>query len=123
MSEKPDFQQIKTLINHAYDIDSKLKTETDSQKSEITAVRQVASVIVFCEPQLTPAIENQAVSRAYRMGQTRDVLVHRLLADDTIDERMLEILSKSRQNSITLLMNLLSVIHSLRHKIHRKIHG
>ena len=27
------------------------------------------------------------------MGQTRDVLVHRLLADDTIDERMLEILS------------------------------
>jgi len=54
---------------------------------------QAASVIVFCEPQLTPAIENQAVSRAYRMGQTRDVLVHRLLADDTIDERMLEILS------------------------------
>lgn len=54
---------------------------------------QAASVIVFCEPQLTPAIENQAVSRAYRMGQTRDVLVHRLLADETIDERMLEILS------------------------------
>jgi len=54
---------------------------------------QAASVIVFCEPQLTPAIESQAVGRAYRMGQTRDVLVHRLLADDTIDERMLEILS------------------------------
>ena len=54
---------------------------------------QAASVIIFCEPQLTPAIENQAIGRAYRMGQTRDVLVHRLLADDTIDERMLEILS------------------------------
>ena len=54
---------------------------------------QAASVIVFCEPQLTPAIESQAVGRAYRMGQTRDVLVHRLLADDTVDERMLEILS------------------------------
>ena len=58
---------------------------------------QAASVIVFCEPQLTPAIENQAVSRAFRMGQTRDVLVHRLLADDTIDERMLEILSGKQQ--------------------------
>jgi SNF2 family DNA or RNA helicase len=57
---------------------------------------QAASVVVFCEPQLTPAIENQAISRAYRMGQTRDVLVHRLLADDTIDERMLEILSKKQ---------------------------
>ncbi len=54
---------------------------------------QAASVVVFCEPQLTPAIESQAVARAYRMGQTRDVLVHRLLADETIDERMLEILS------------------------------
>lgn len=57
---------------------------------------QAASVVVFCEPQLTPAIENQAVSRAYRMGQTRDVLVYRLLADDTIDERMLEILSQKQ---------------------------
>ena len=54
---------------------------------------QAASVVIFCEPQLTPAIENQAISRAYRMGQTRDVQVHRLLADDTVDERMLEILS------------------------------
>ena len=58
---------------------------------------QAASVIVFCEPQLTPAIESQAVGRAYRMGQTRDVLVYRLLADDTIDERMLEILSSKQK--------------------------
>lgn len=54
---------------------------------------QAASVVIFCEPQLTPAIENQAIARAYRMGQTRDVLVYRLLADDTVDERMLEILA------------------------------
>lgn len=58
---------------------------------------QAASVVVFCEPQLTPAIENQAISRAYRMGQTRDVLVYRLLADETIDERMLEILSAKQK--------------------------
>lgn len=58
---------------------------------------QAASVVVFCEPQLTPAIESQAIARAYRMGQTRDVLVHRLLADETIDERMLEILSNKQK--------------------------
>lgn len=58
---------------------------------------QAASVVVFCEPQLTPAIESQAIARAYRMGQTRDVQVHRLLADDTIDERMLELLSGKQQ--------------------------
>lgn len=53
---------------------------------------QSASVIIFCEPQIKPSIENQAISRAYRMGQVRDVMVHRLLCDETIDERMLEIL-------------------------------
>ncbi len=57
---------------------------------------QSASVIIFCEPQIKPSIENQAIARAYRMGQVRDVLVYRLLADDTIDESMLELL-KNKQ--------------------------
>ena len=57
---------------------------------------QSASVVIFCEPQLKPSIENQAIARAYRMGQVRDVLVYRLLADDTIDERIMELL-KSKQ--------------------------
>ena len=35
--------------------------------------------------------------RACRMGQARDVLVYRLLADETIDERMLEILSAKQK--------------------------
>lgn len=54
---------------------------------------QAASVVVICEPQLKPSIENQAVSRAYRMGQSRKVLVYRLLATDTIDERIDDMLS------------------------------
>ena len=58
---------------------------------------QCASVIIFCEPQIKPSIENQAISRAYRMGQVRDVLVYRLLSDETIDERMLEILSVKQE--------------------------
>lgn len=57
---------------------------------------QSASVVVLCEPQFKPSIENQAISRAYRMGQTRNVLVHRLLCDETVDERILELL-KSKQ--------------------------
>ncbi len=58
---------------------------------------QSASVVIFCEPQIKPSIENQALSRAYRMGQTRSVLVYRLLCEDTVDERMLEILA-NKQN-------------------------
>lgn len=55
---------------------------------------QAASVVVLCEPQLKPSIENQAISRAYRMGQARNVLVYRLLCKDTIDERIMELLEE-----------------------------
>ena len=57
---------------------------------------QCASVIIFCEPQLKPSIEQQAIGRAYRMGQVRDVMVHRLLCEDTIDERILDILQEKQ---------------------------
>lgn len=58
---------------------------------------QSASVVIFCEPQIKPSIENQAISRAYRMGQVRDVLVYRLLCEDTVDEKMLELLRKKQK--------------------------
>ena len=57
---------------------------------------QAASVIIFCEPQIKPSIENQAISRAYRMGQLRSVMVHRLLCDNTVDERILELLREKQ---------------------------
>lgn len=57
---------------------------------------QSASVVVICEPQFKPSIENQAISRAYRMGQARNVLVYRLLCEDTIDERLTEVLEEKQ---------------------------
>ncbi|MFF2956619.1 DEAD/DEAH box helicase [Kitasatospora sp. NPDC057965] len=58
---------------------------------------QAASVVILCEPQVKPTMESQAVGRAHRMGQLRRVQVHRLLAADSVDQRMLEILrAKSR---------------------------
>lgn len=57
---------------------------------------QSASVVIICEPQFKPSIENQAISRAYRMGQTRNVLVHRLLCDESIDERITAILEEKQ---------------------------
>lgn len=53
---------------------------------------QSASVVIICEPQLKPSIENQAISRAYRMGQARNVLVYHLLCENTIDERITDLL-------------------------------
>ncbi|WP_181382678.1 DEAD/DEAH box helicase [Streptomyces sp. CG 926] len=58
---------------------------------------QAASVVIICEPQVKPTIENQAVARAHRMGQVRPVRVHRLLATRGVDERLVRMLkNKSR---------------------------
>ena len=58
---------------------------------------QSASVVVICEPQFKPSIENQAISRSYRMGQARNVLVYRLLAEDTIDEQLNKLLKDKQK--------------------------
>jgi len=58
---------------------------------------QTASVVILMEPQWKATAEDQAIARAHRMGQTRRVVVHRLLARNSVDERMLEILRGKRE--------------------------
>ncbi|PYZ92793.1 hypothetical protein CR194_14160 [Salipaludibacillus keqinensis] len=55
---------------------------------------QAASIIIICEPQWKPSTEEQAISRAYRMGQAKNVTVYRLLTEDSIDGRILELLNQ-----------------------------
>ncbi|MEV6769676.1 DEAD/DEAH box helicase [Nocardia sp. NPDC051030] len=57
---------------------------------------QAASVVIITEPQWKPSSEDQAIARAHRMGQTRTVQVHRLLAKDSVDERIVEILERKQ---------------------------
>lgn len=57
---------------------------------------QTASVVVITEPQFKPSVENQAISRAYRMGQTRNVLVYRLLCENTVDEKLMDVLEEKQ---------------------------
>lgn len=58
---------------------------------------QAASIVVLCEPQWKPTVEHQAVARCHRMGQVRRVMVHRLLLEDTVDQRMLAVLAGKQQ--------------------------
>jgi SNF2 family DNA or RNA helicase len=57
---------------------------------------QAASAVVLMEPQWKASAEDQAIARAHRMGQTRKVIVHRLLAREAVDERLLEVLREKR---------------------------
>ena len=55
---------------------------------------QAASVVILCEPQIKPSLEAQAIARARRMGQIRNVQVHRLIIPSSVDTTMLEMLER-----------------------------
>jgi SNF2 family DNA or RNA helicase len=57
---------------------------------------QAASIVIFTEPQIKPSLTSQAISRAYRMGQTRNVLVYRLLCENSVDERIMSLLENKQ---------------------------
>ena len=59
---------------------------------------QAASVVILLEPQLTPSAEEQAIDRSYRMGQVRPVQVHRILAEDSVDASIRDLLTAKRRD-------------------------
>ncbi|GAA1329356.1 DEAD/DEAH box helicase [Brachybacterium rhamnosum] len=48
-----------------------------------------ADYVFLLDPWWNPAAENQAVDRAHRIGQDRTVMVYRMVAEDTIEEKVL----------------------------------
>ena len=56
-----------------------------------------ADYVFILDPWWNPAVEAQAVDRAHRLGQTRRVFSYRLIARDTVEEKILE-LKKSKQD-------------------------
>jgi SNF2 family DNA or RNA helicase len=49
---------------------------------------QSASAVILLEPQFKPTTEWQAIKRVHRMGQSTRVVVHRLVARETVDESL-----------------------------------
>ena len=58
---------------------------------------QAAQVVILMEAQFKPSIEWQAIARVHRMGQSRSVMVHRLLARNTIEERLVQLIKEKTQ--------------------------
>jgi superfamily II DNA or RNA helicase len=55
-----------------------------------------ADTIVLYDPWWNPAVEEQAIDRAYRIGQDKPVFVHKLVATGTIEEKMDVLKDKKR---------------------------
>jgi len=56
-----------------------------------------ADYCFLLDPWWNPASENQAVDRAHRIGQTRNVMVYRMVSKDTIEEKVMALKAKKAQ--------------------------
>jgi SNF2 family DNA or RNA helicase len=55
-----------------------------------------ADYVFILDPWWNPAVEAQAIDRAHRIGQTRRVIATRIVARDTIEEKILELQASKR---------------------------
>lgn len=56
-----------------------------------------ADYVIHMDPWWNPAVENQATDRAHRIGQTKPVFVYRLVAENTVEEKVIELQEKKKE--------------------------
>jgi SNF2 family DNA or RNA helicase len=62
-----------------------------------------ADYVIHMDPWWNPAVEDQASDRAHRMGQKRPVTIYRLVAKDTIEDKIVELHKHKRDLANSLL--------------------
>jgi SNF2 family DNA or RNA helicase len=58
---------------------------------------QFANYVFLFDRWWNPAVEDQAINRAHRIGQTEPVFVKRFLVDESIEGRIAQILERKRR--------------------------
>ncbi len=56
-----------------------------------------ADYVIHMDPWWNPAVEAQATDRAHRIGQTRPVVVYKVVAENTVEEKIIELQDKKRE--------------------------
>ncbi len=56
-----------------------------------------ADTVIHFDPWWNPAVEDQATDRAHRIGQKKTVSVYRLIAKDSVEEKILQLSAKKRE--------------------------
>jgi superfamily II DNA or RNA helicase len=62
-----------------------------------------AGYVFLLDPWWNPAVEAQAIDRAHRIGQTRAVFAYKLVARDTVEEKILELQRSKKQLAEAIL--------------------
>ncbi|MDR4515295.1 C-terminal helicase domain-containing protein, partial [Nitrosomonas sp.] len=55
-----------------------------------------ADTVIIYDPWWNPAVESQAADRAHRIGQDKAVFVYKLITENTVEEKILEMQERKR---------------------------
>ena len=72
-----------------------------------------AEYVFLLDPWWNPAVEAQAIDRAHRIGQSQKVFAYRLIARDTVEEKVLELQATKRELADAIINADNSLIRSL----------
>ena len=72
-----------------------------------------AEYVYLLDPWWNPAVESQAIDRAHRIGQTRQVFAYRIIARDTVEEKVLALQNTKRDLADAILNADNSLIRNL----------
>ncbi len=67
-----------------------------------------ADTVILYDPWWNPAVEQQAIDRAYRIGQDKPVFVYKLVASGTVEDKMLELQARKADLADLLLSGVAS---------------
>jgi superfamily II DNA or RNA helicase len=135
------FSQFTKVLDHICDLlDEKrvsyayMDGSTTNRQSVIDRFQRDPSIPVFClslkaggvglnltaadyvflfDPWWNPAVENQAIDRAHRIGTTHHVFAYRLVASDTVEEKILRLQDKKRELANDIIEGDGSLVRSL----------
>jgi SNF2 family DNA or RNA helicase len=72
-----------------------------------------AEYVYLLDPWWNPAVEAQAIDRAHRIGQTRQVFAYRVISRDTVEEKVLELQQSKRDLADAIISADNSLLHNL----------
>jgi SNF2 family DNA or RNA helicase len=73
-----------------------------------------ADYVFILDPWWNPAAESQAIDRTHRIGQNKKVLAYRLIAKNTVEEKILELQDRKRNLAKTIVSDEKSILKSLK---------
>lgn len=72
-----------------------------------------ADYVYILDPWWNPAVENQAIDRAHRIGQTKRVFAYRLIVQDTVEDKILKLQARKRDLAEALITENNSLISDM----------